>query len=71
MMKNTMLGRPDDYYATLPARYRAMTPADLDKAARAAIDPKRLIWVVIGDAKAVKPQLDGIGLPVEMGTAGN
>jgi predicted Zn-dependent peptidase len=71
MMKNTMLGRSDDYYATLPARYRAMTAADFDKAARAAIDPSRLVWVVIGDAKLVKPQLDGIGLPVEMGAAGN
>jgi len=71
MMKNTTLGRPDDYYATLPQRYRAMTAADLDKAARAAIDPKRLIWVVIGDAKAVRPQLEGIGLPVETGSAGD
>jgi zinc protease len=70
MMRNTMLGRPDDYYATLPAQYRAMTAADLDAAARASIHPDRLIWVVIGDAKLVKPQLDGIGLPVEMGTTG-
>jgi predicted Zn-dependent peptidase len=71
MMRNTMLGRPDNYYETLPARYRAMTAADLDKAARDAIDPSRLIWVVIGDAKLVKPQLEGLGLPVEIGTAGN
>ncbi|WP_419722880.1 M16 family metallopeptidase [Sphingobium aquiterrae] len=70
MMRNTMLGRPDDYYAKLPAIYRALTPADLDKAARGAIDADRLIWVVIGDAKLVKPQLDAVGLPVEMGSVG-
>jgi predicted Zn-dependent peptidase len=68
MMRNRMLGRPDDYYATLPGVYRAMTAADLDKAAREAINPDRLIWVVVGDAKLVKPQLDAVGLPVEMGT---
>ncbi|MDX3899085.1 MAG: pitrilysin family protein [Sphingobium sp.] len=70
MMRNALLGRPDDYYAKLPGIYRAMTPADLDAAAREAIDPSRLIWVVIGDAKLVKPQLDAVGLPVEMGALG-
>ena len=68
MMRNWLLGRPDDYYAKLPGIYRAMTPVDLDKAAREAIDPDRLIWVVVGDAKLVRPQLDAVGLPVEMGT---
>ena len=68
MMRNRMIGRPDDYYETLPGVYRAMTAADMDKAAREAINPDRLIWVVVGDAKLVKPQLDAVGLPVEMGT---
>jgi zinc protease len=68
MMRNNLLGRPDDYYATLPATYRAITAAQMDQAARAAINPDRLIWVVVGDAKLVKPQLDAVGLPVEMGT---
>ena len=58
--------RPDTYYAALPARYRTMTPADLDAAARATINPARLVWVVVGDAAKVKPQLDGLGLPVEV-----
>lgn len=58
--------RPDNYYTTLPARYRAMTPADLDAAARKTIDPSRIVWVVVGDAAKVRPQLDGLGLPVEV-----
>ena len=62
---NATLGRPDDYYTKLPARYRAMTAADLDKAARDAIRPGDLIWVVVGDAAKVRPQLEGLGLPVE------
>jgi predicted Zn-dependent peptidase len=59
-------GRPDDYYTTLPARYASLTTADLDKAARAKIDPARLIFVVVGDASVVKPQLDQLKLPVEV-----
>ena len=58
--------RPDDYYARLPGRYRALTPASIDGAARAAIDPAKLTWVVVGDAAKVKPQLDTLGLPVEV-----
>ncbi|MEJ7926437.1 pitrilysin family protein [Sphingobium sp. AN641] len=68
MMRNDLLGRPDDYYARLPGIYRAMTAADFDKAAREAIDADRLVWVVVGDAKLVRPQLDAVGLPVETGT---
>src|SRR5206468_6587541 len=48
------LRRSDDYYTKLPGRYRALTPADLDRAARAAVDPGKLLWVVVGDAAAVR-----------------
>ena len=65
MQRNALYGRPDDYYDTLADRYRAMKVADLDKAARGAIDPAKLVWVVVGDAAKVRPQLDAIGLPVE------
>ena len=65
MVRNDTFGRPDDYYARLPERYRAMTAANLDQAARAAIDPAKLLWVVVGDAKLVRPQLRDLGLLVE------
>ena len=45
---------------------RALTAAQLDAAARAALDPNKFVWVVVGDASKVKPQLDGLGLPVEV-----
>ena len=69
IMRNASLHRPDDYYVRLPARYRAMTAADLDAAARKAVDPKRLVWVVVGDAAKVRPQLDALHMPVEVMTA--
>ena len=66
MQTNDLYRRPDDYYATLTQKYRGLTLAQVDAAARGAIDPKRLVWVVVGDAKVVRPQLDSLGLPVEV-----
>ena len=66
IMRNASLRRPDDYYVRLADRYRAMTPQAIDAAARAAIDPARLVWVVVGDAAKVRPQLDALKMPVEV-----
>ena len=59
------LDRPDDYYETLAQKYQSLTTAEIDATGRAKIDPRKIIYVVVGDAKKVRPQLDGIGLPVE------
>ena len=61
-------GRPDNYYETLPATYEAMTSAEIDAAARKALSADDLVYVVVGDAAVVKPQLDGLGLTVETAT---
>jgi zinc protease len=66
MQRIIWLGRPDDYYEKLPGRYKTMTAAELDAAARASIDPSKIAWVVVGDAASVKPQLAKTGLTVEM-----
>jgi predicted Zn-dependent peptidase len=63
--RNAQLGRPDDYYDKLPARYQALTTADLNRAA-AALDAEKFLWVVVGDRKQVEPQLKPLGLPVEV-----
>jgi predicted Zn-dependent peptidase len=65
MMSMDVLKRPDNYYETLPARYRAQTPASLDQAARSALDPKGFTWIVVGDAAKVRPQLEKLGMPIE------
>ncbi|MEO9129667.1 MAG: pitrilysin family protein, partial [Sphingomonas sp.] len=66
MQTNVLYKRADDYYAKLPQNYRALTLPQLDAAARAAFDPTKVIWVVVGDAAKVRPQLDSLGLPVEV-----
>ena len=62
---NVMYDRPMDYQETLADSYRAQTRESLDAAARAAIDPDRFTWVIVGDAEQVRPQLESLGLPVE------
>ncbi|MFC4294534.1 M16 family metallopeptidase [Novosphingobium tardum] len=66
---NDRLGRPDDYYATLPTRYRAIGATEIDAAARQYLQPDDLVFVVVGDRKVIDPQLKGVGLPVEYAPA--
>ena len=69
LRSNALFGRPDDYQATLASRTRALTAAQMDAAARQVIKPDQFVWVVVGDASVVRPQLDALGLPVEVRTA--
>jgi zinc protease len=66
MQNIELYDRPDDYYSTLADRYRAFTIPELDAAVRKVLDPDKLVWVVVGEAAKVRPQLDSLGLPVEV-----
>jgi len=66
LMQIDLLDRRDDYYETLPGRYRALTAASADAAIRRAIDPKGFTWIVVGDAAKIRPQLEKLGLPIEV-----
>ena len=66
MMSNDLYGRPDNYHETLAVKYRAFRAADLDQAMRSAVDPKGFVWVVVGDAAKIRPQLDKLGMPIEV-----
>ena len=71
MQNNALYGRPDDYYERVADRYRGQTVDSLNAAARAAIDPDRFVWVVVGDASIVEPQLESLGLDVEVVQSGS
>jgi zinc protease len=66
MISNDMYGRADDYYVKLADKYRGYKAGDLDTSIRDAVDPNGFVWVVVGDAAKVKPQLDKLGYPVEV-----
>ena len=69
MQANDLYRRPDDYYGRITARYRALKQPQLTAAINGALDASKAVWVVVGDAKTVKPQLDSLGLPVEVVSA--
>jgi predicted Zn-dependent peptidase len=69
MQTNVLYGRPDNYYEMLADIYRSQTRERLDAAARRAINPNNFVWVVVGEAAKVQPQLAKLGLPVEVRAA--
>jgi predicted Zn-dependent peptidase len=66
IMDMDMLDKPDNYYETLAPEYRAQTTATLDQAARSLLDPKGFTWIVVGDAAKLRPQLEKLGMPIEV-----
>ena len=66
MITNDLLGRPDNYFETLAPRYRAQTTASLDQAIRGAVVPEGFVWVVVGDAAKIRPQLEKLKMPIEV-----
>ena len=63
--RNQLFGRPDDYYVTAARRLGALTTADLNRAVQ-IFEPASLLWIVVGDAAKVEPQLKTLGLPLEV-----
>ena len=66
MQSLALYGRPDNYYEELVGKYEAQTTDSLDAAARNALNVDNFLWVVVGDAEKVTPQLEQLGLPVEV-----
>ena len=66
LRSNALYGRPDDYQETIASRTRALTATQMDAAARQVIHPDQFVWIVVGDAAVVRPQLESLGLPVEV-----
>ena len=66
ILSNQLLGRPDDYYVTLPTRYRSIDAKAIDAAAGSYLQSAGLVFIVVGDRKVVEPQLKKLGLPIEI-----
>ncbi|WP_374275901.1 M16 family metallopeptidase [Brevundimonas sp.] len=71
LRSNALFDRPDDYWETLGPRYAELTPQQLDAEARRLLGQGEFVWVVVGDASVVRPQLEALGLPVEERAAGS
>ena len=55
-------GLPDDYFDTYGAKAGALTAADITRAAKAAVHPDSVVWVIVGDRQKIEPGLKELGL---------
>ena len=55
-------GLPLDEFARRPEKLRQVTPADIQRVAKQYIVPDRLRVVIVGDAAAIEPGLEGLKL---------
>ena len=71
MLWNDLFARPLDYEAGRASRYRALSVADLRRAARYVIKPQELTWVIVGDWAAIEDQVRALDIgPIEVRGAG-
>jgi zinc protease len=68
MQADRLAERSFDYAETLKAKYEALTPEAMNAEMRKMVSADKLTWLVVGDAAKVKPQLEKLGLPIEMPT---
>lgn len=53
--------RPADHYATLPARLDALTAGQTTEAARKHFAADSLSWIIVGDLKRIRKDIDALG----------
>jgi predicted Zn-dependent peptidase len=58
---NVLYGRPDDYVFKRKAAIEAITPAEVDAAAK-TIDPNGITWVVVGDLSKTEAPIRALNL---------
>jgi zinc protease len=54
-------GLPDDYFATFPAKVRALKAGDLDANAKKSLAPDKMVWVVVGDRAKIEAGIKELG----------
>ena len=58
---NVLYGRPDDYVFIRKAQIEAITPAEVDAAAK-TISPAAITWVVVGDLSKIEAPIRALQL---------
>jgi len=54
-------GLPDDYFATFPAKVRALKTGDVDATAKKTLMPGKMVWVVVGDRAKIEAGIKELG----------
>ncbi len=56
------LGLPLDFYDTYVKRVEALTIPELESCAKTLLDPRHMIWIVVGDRSEIEPALRGLNI---------
>ncbi len=56
------LGLPLNFYDTYVSRVSALTIPEIEACAQSLLDPKHMIWMVVGDRSAIEPALRALNL---------
>jgi zinc protease len=51
-----------DHWSTYAERVRALTPADLDAAAKSVVRPNQAVWIVVGDRAKIEAGVREAGI---------
>ena len=62
MMSNANYGRPLNHAVTLPERYQALDLATVRNSAKETINQNAIIWVIVGDRKAIEGPVRSLGI---------
>ncbi|WP_165853505.1 M16 family metallopeptidase [Aurantiacibacter aquimixticola] len=71
LLSNQQLGRDLRYQANLPAIYRTIDAAAIDRAAGEYLQPEDFVIVVVGDREVIEEQLDTLDIEAEYIDADN
>lgn len=61
LREQVVYGFPPDYYQAYPAKVHALTRETLEAAGQSFVDPDRITWVVVGDRKKVRKEIEALG----------
>src|SRR5690606_23897579 len=67
LVTSARYGRPLDFAASLTERYESLAIADLQNAANDLVHPDSLVWIVVGDLREIRPQVEALEIaPIEI-----
>ncbi|WP_428155893.1 M16 family metallopeptidase [Brevundimonas sp.] len=66
LRSNAIYQRPDSYFSDQLAALGALRLDDAQSAIRTVVNPDKFVWVVVGDAEKVLPQLQDLNLPIQV-----
>lgn len=66
-VEQKLFGLPKKYWDSYQRQIASLKAGDVQSAVKKYLDPASLQIVVVGDAKALRPSLEGLGLPIVEG----